>query len=149
MKKILKLKLFWLFSIYAIIDFLCVGAGMGVPIFCILLGFLTGYVIMRKLMSETNNLNKILNKSVKYGIISSLITFLFMLLIWGISIMNFFNKHYDFKNFGNPLILYDPKASFVGWIVLMILISPFLQLLTTIFSFYITLVINKNNDNTA
>jgi len=56
MKKILKLKLFWLFSIYAIIDFLCVGAGMGVPIFCILLGFLTGYVIMRKLMSETNNL---------------------------------------------------------------------------------------------
>ena len=149
MKKILKLKLFWLFSIYAIIDFLCVGAGMGVPIFCILLGFLSGYVIIRKLLLRSNNFNEILKKSFKYGIITSFITFISMLLIWGIAIINFFNQNYDYKNFGNPLILYDPKVSFIGWIVLMILISPFLQLLTTIFSFYITLIIVKNKDNTA
>jgi hypothetical protein len=30
-------------------------------------------------------------------------------------------------------ILYQPKASFVGWLVLMIFISPFLQFLMTLF----------------
>ena len=149
MKKILGLKSFWLIIIYVIFDFLCVGAGMGVPIFCILLGFLSGYVIIRKLLLRSNNFNEILKKSFKYGIITSFITFISMLLIWGIAIINFFNQNYDYKNFGNPLILYDPKVSFIGWIVLMILISPFLQLLTTIFSFYITLIIVKNKDNTA
>ena len=126
-----------------------IQAGMGVPIFCILLGFLSGYVIIRKLLLRSNNFNEILKKSFKYGIITSFITFISMLLIWGIAITNFFNQNYDYKNFGNPLILYDPKVSFIGWIVLMILISPFLQLLTTIFSFYITLIIVKNKDNTA
>jgi hypothetical protein len=149
MKKILGLKSFWLIIIYVIFDFLCVGAGMGVPIFCILLGFLSGYVIIRKLLLRSNNFNEILKKSFKYGIITSFITFISMLLIWGIAIINFFNQNYDYKNFGNPLILYDPKVSFIGWIVLMILISPFLQLLTTIFSFYITLIIVKKKDNTA
>ena len=35
---------------------------------------------------------------------------------------------------GIPLILYDPRWSFIGWMVLMIIISPFLQLLTIIFA---------------
>ncbi|MCX6233104.1 MAG: hypothetical protein NT175_00040 [Bacteroidetes bacterium] len=149
MNKILGLKLGWLFFIYIIIDILCAGAGMGVPIFCILFGFLTGWGIIRILLLRTNDFNEILKKSIKYGIITTLITFLLMLIIWGIAIMLFFNQNYDFKNFGHPLILYDPKLSFIGWLVLMILISPLLQLLTTIFSFYMTLIIIKKKDNTA
>jgi hypothetical protein len=149
MNKILGLKLGWLFFIYIIIDILCAGAGMGVPIFCILFGFLTGWGIIRILSLRTNDFNEILKKSIKYGIITTLITFLLMLIIWGIAIMLFFNQNYDFKNFGHPLILYDPKLSFIGWLVLMILISPLLQLLTTIFSFYMTLIIIKKKDNTA
>jgi hypothetical protein len=39
------------------------------------------------------------------------------------------------------MILYDPKASFIGWLVPMIFISPFLQLLTTVFGSYMTLLI--------
>ncbi len=31
------------------------------------------------------------------------------------------------------MILYDPKASVIGWLVLMIFIAPFLQLLATVF----------------
>ncbi|MCC7557418.1 MAG: hypothetical protein KO217_01865, partial [Methanobacteriaceae archaeon] len=49
------------------------------------------------------------------------------------------NPTANFVNFGMPLILFDPKISFMGWIILMIFISPFLQLLTTIFTAYITL----------
>jgi hypothetical protein len=40
----------------------------------------------------------------------------------------------DIAHFGIPLILYEPVASFIGWIVLMVLISPFLQALAAAFS---------------
>jgi hypothetical protein len=43
-------------------------------------------------------------------------------------------------NFGIPMILYDPRASFIGWMVLMIIISPVLQILTTVFSSTVRLV---------
>jgi hypothetical protein len=38
------------------------------------------------------------------------------------------------------MILYEPRASFIGWLVLMILISPVLQMLTTLFGSYLTLL---------
>jgi hypothetical protein len=50
-----------------------------------------------------------------------------------------FDPKADFKNFGHPMILYDPKLSFIGWLVLMIVISPFLELMASIFSSFITL----------
>ena len=149
MSKIFELKSPWLFLIYIIIDFLCAGVGMGVPIFCIFFGFLTGWGIIRIILLRTDDFNQILRKSLKYGIITTLITFLLMLIVWGGAIVVFFNHDYDFKNFGNPLILYDPKLSFIGWLTLMIVISPFLQLLTTIFSFYMSLMIIKKKNNTA
>jgi hypothetical protein len=41
-------------------------------------------------------------------------------------------------NMGLPLILYEPKASLIGWIVLMILLSPFAQFLMTLLGSYLT-----------
>jgi len=37
------------------------------------------------------------------------------------------------------MILYELKASFIAWPVLMIIMSPFLQLLATVFGAYVTL----------
>ena len=148
MNKLFKIKSGWLFLIYIIVDILCTGAGMGVPIFCILLGFWTGWCIIKIILSQTHDLNEIFKKSFKYGIATTFITFLLMLIIWGGAIIVFFYHNNDFKNFGNPLILYDPKLSFIGWLVLMIIISPLLQLLTTVFSFYVTLIILKKKYNT-
>jgi hypothetical protein len=141
MKKFFKIKLVWMLFTYIIVDILCAGSGMGVPIFCILLGFLAGWVIIRIILLRSNDLNEILKKSFKYGIVTTLITFLLMVIIWGGAIIVFFNHNYDFKTFGHPLILYDPKLSFIGWLALMIVISPLLQLLTTVFSFYMSLII--------
>ena len=149
MNKVFELKVGWLFLIYIIIDILCAGIGMGVPIFCILFGFITGWGIIRIILLRTDDFNQILKKSIKYGMVATLITFLLMLIIWGGAIIVFFNHNHDFKNFGHPLILYDPKLSFIGWLALMIVISPFLQLLTTVFSFYTTLISIKKKDNTA
>ncbi len=141
--RLYKLKLHWLFLIYIITDVFCAGAGMGVPIFCILLGFLTGYVIIRVILLRTDDYREILIKSFMYGIATVLITFLLMLIIWSWAFIEFSSRGIDYKNFGQPLILFDPKASFYAWFVLMILISPLLQLLTTVFSIYITLMKRK------
>jgi hypothetical protein len=57
----------------------------------------------------------------------------------------------DIANFGIPMILYEPLASFIGWIVLMVLISPLLQVLTTVFgaSVYMACARAENQDDPA
>ena len=42
--------------------------------------------------------------------------------------------------FSIPLILYDPSARFAGWLVLMIVISPFLQFLMTLLGAHLALL---------
>lgn len=38
------------------------------------------------------------------------------------------------------MILYEPQISFIGWLGLMIVVSPFLQLLLTVFGAYLTVL---------
>jgi hypothetical protein len=57
-----------------------------------------------------------------------------MLCVWLPLITVFLDPGADFVSTGVPMIRYDPKLSFIGWIVLMIFISPFIQLLTTVFA---------------
>lgn len=111
---------------------------MGVPIFCILFGFVVGWYITRRLTQYNENQKDIFKKVFKYAVITSLFTLVVMVILWGPTIKLLFTPGYDFKNFGIPFILYDPKLSFIGWLVLMIFISPFLQLLTTVFAAYLT-----------
>jgi len=42
--------------------------------------------------------------------------------------------------------LYEPAASFIGWLVLMIVISPFLQLLMTLFGSHLALLWWSRNE---
>lgn len=149
MEKIFKLNIKITFLIFVFLDLICVGMGMGVPIFCILFGFLVGWYIVKRVTLQEENPKDILKKSFKYAVTTSLFTFVVMAILWGPTIKLLFTPGYDFKNFGIPLILYDPKISFIGWLVLMIFISPLLQLLSTIFGVYLTLLkwFNKNSDN--
>lgn len=121
--------------------------GMGVPIFCILFGFIVGWYIARRVTLLKGIPKDILKKVLNYAIITSLFTFLVMALLWGPTIKLLFTPGYDLKNFGIPLILFEPKISFIGWLVLMIFISPFLQLLTTIFAAYLILLNWHRSDN--
>jgi prolipoprotein diacylglyceryltransferase len=117
-----------------------VGAGMGVPIFCILLGFPLGWYIARRTFAATKDSHATHYIILKLSLWASAFTFLLMIVIWGRTIPMLFDPRSDFQNFGHPFILYDPKTSFIGWLVLMIFISPILQLLTTIFTAFITLI---------
>lgn len=126
-------------SLYLILDIICVGIGMGVPIFCILLGFPLGWGIVNEFIGSEKTLKEASRQILKWSFLASFFTFLQMLVIWGRIIPEFFNSSFDYKNFGHPFILYDPKISLIGWLILMIIISPFLQLLATIFTSFIFL----------
>jgi len=116
---------------FLVVDIICVGLGMGVPFFNILLGFPLGWILARRF----NNKRQVFN----YSLLISAFTFSIMAVIWSLASLTYFSDPTkDVANFGEPLILFTPVASFYGWLVLMIFISPFLQLLTTIFSAYLT-----------
>ena len=144
MNRLFDLKPKWLLILYIVVDLFCTGLGMGVPVFCILLGFPVGWFLAKKLRKEPESFDVVLKRIFDYALLSVVVTFGIMVIIWGRCILMLFDSAADYKNFGIPLILYDPLLSFAGWLVLMIFISPFLQLLTTTFGAYITLMADKN-----
>ena len=140
MHRLLRLDTKVALAIFLVADVLCVGMGMGVPIFCILLGFPLGWYIARRVTVTSESVKEILWRVFVCAIITSAITFIAMAIMWGSFATVLFDPSTDFQRLGIPMILYDPKISFIGWLVLMIFISPFLQLLTTVFASYLTLL---------
>ncbi|MDI6808030.1 MAG: hypothetical protein QME66_03490 [Candidatus Eisenbacteria bacterium] len=145
MNSFFTIKLRWAFGIFAIVDTICAGVGMGVPVFCIFLGFLTGWYIARVVAPTTHEIRQLLQKFFLYAVVTSAFTFVLMAIIWGRCIVMLFNPSTDYANLGVPLILYDPRASFIGWLVLMIVISPILQFLTTIAGSHLTLMLRSRD----
>lgn len=149
MKKLLTVRPLATLGIYVFVDIICIGMGMGVPFFCILLGLPLGWYIVKRLTVEQAEIRDILRKMLLYAAIAAVITCLGMLLIWGtLAVVQFSNPATDFAETGVPMILYEPKASFIGWTVLMIVISPGLQLLTTLFASHLTLLAWLNEKGT-
>jgi len=119
---------------FLLLDLLAVGAGMGVPIFAILFGFIVGWFAPRFLAVTATDLRQLLRKCLVAALLTSAFTFLLMLLIWGPTAGMLFDPAADIAHFGIPMILYEPVASFIGWIVLMVVLSPFLQALAAAFA---------------
>jgi len=141
MDRLLTLNKWAVFTVYVALDVVCVGMGMGVPIFCIALGFPVGWYIAARVLRSTSDLGSVLKRTVVQGTLTSAVTFAIMALIWGSVAPMLLDPTSDFANFGIPMILYEPKVSFVGWLVLMIFVSPFLQLLTTLFASHVTTLV--------
>ncbi len=134
MNKIYKMSKKKFFLVYMLIDTFFVGIGMGVPFLCIMLGFPVGWYIAKQSALNEKDVSTILNEILKYSLYTAFFTFILMLGIWVPLSTILLNPGADFVNTGIPMILYDPKMSFIGWIFLMIFISPFLQLLSTVFA---------------
>jgi uncharacterized protein YacL len=147
MEKLIKLNTKAVIILYILIDIICAGAGMGVPIFCILSGFPLGWYITKRVSASTEQLYQRYNNIYKYSLFAAIFTFIVMLIVWGSAILIHIHSASDIQNFGHPYILFDPKTSFIGWLILMIIISPFLQLLVTIFAAFITL--NRSERNSS
>jgi prolipoprotein diacylglyceryltransferase len=125
------------FPCFILLDVACVALGVGVPVFSVLFGFPVGWYIAEKTLHDRtrNVFTRILYRS----FMTSAITFLIMAVVWKDMIPLIHNPGTDYRNFGHPLFLYDPRLSFIGWVILMIVVSPFLQMLTTVFASFITL----------
>ena len=132
------------FIAFIVIDGLCAGLGMGVPIFCILLGFSVGWFGAVRAWYFVPVHIGAMKRSLRYALVTSVVTFVIMAAIWGRLVPLLFHPVINPGNMGLPLLLYEPRASLVAWIVLMILISPFLQFLMTVFGSYVTLLFVSN-----
>jgi hypothetical protein len=140
MQRLFTLKIGWVIAIFAVFDLICAGLGMGVPIFCILYGFPVGWYIARRIYTDQLQLAQLLGKVLTAAALTSAFTMLVMGVIWMPSLKMLFDPQADLANYGIPLILYEPLASFIGWLALMIVISPFLQMLMTLFGSHLTLL---------
>jgi hypothetical protein len=128
-------------ALFVVLDIFCMGIGMGVPVFNILFGFVVGWYIVRRIFRDTWGFRDMLRRLLIYGAIASGVTFAGMVIIWGPSIVMLWDPHADFVGYGIPQILYEPRVSFIAWLLLMLAISPFLQLLATIFGGHVTLLV--------
>ena len=140
MHKVFSLKLGWALALFFLLDLICVGMGMGVPIFCILFGLPVGWYIAQRITIDRLNTRSMLSKTLLGAALTSVITFVGMVLLWGPWSAMLFDPAADLEKLGAPLILFEPVPSFVGWLVLMIVVSPFLQLLMTLFGSHLTLL---------
>ena len=140
MRKLLTLRPLRAFGIFIVLDTICIGMGMGVPIFCILFGFLVGWYVVKNITATATRMREIFRRVLVYATVTATVTLLGMVAIWGPSISMLFEPGRDLANTGVPMILYEPRASFIGWLVLMIVISPALQLLATLFGSHLTLL---------
>jgi hypothetical protein len=140
MNRIFRIKRWRAYGIFMVLDTICVGMGMGVPVFCILLGFVVGWYIARVAVAQTEAVEDVVRKFLPHALATAAYTFVVMALLWGRWLVILFDPSTDYATLGIPMILVEPKASFIGWQALMILISPFMQVLTTLFGSHIALL---------
>ena len=153
MKKVLSkltaLRPFWALLCFILIDVIFIGMGMGVPFFCILMGIPLGWFLVLHVAARTSGTREVMWKVLVYAAIAAGITMVGMLIIWLPISTVLFDPGNDLSTTGVPLILYEPRASFIGWLGLMIVVSPVLQLLTTLFGAWLTLLGWMGNPESA
>ncbi len=140
MRKFFTLRWWAILFIYVFLDAVATGAGMGVPFFCIILGFPTGWFLTKRYLMLSGEIKQVLKKTLRDSLIASGITLAGMAALWLSAAGKYFHTGADTRSFGIPMILYEPAASFAGWLALMIIVSPILQLLAGVFSSYLTLL---------
>ena len=128
----------WAIITFITLDLFCTGLGMGVPFANVLFGVPVGWWLARRLGEKPQPLHSLLGSLLKYAALTAAFTVLVLAVIWVPTLKWLFDPSLDVANFGAPLILFEPVASFIGWQVLMVLISPFLQFLMTLFGAVVT-----------
>lgn len=119
-------------ALYILLVIFTIGMGMGVPLLTILLGAVVGWFLPEYLSLPAELGRDSLRALLRAAGLSSVISLVGLGVIWLPALSLLRDPAKDLTQFGMPLILYEPLASFIGWIVLMVLISPFMQFLMTL-----------------
>lgn len=128
--------------VVALTNVFFIGLGMGVPVFAILWGIPVGWRLARR-----HGIVELTGETARTIALASAglagVTFLVMLVLWGPMIPVAFDPAVDATEFGIPLMLYTSRASAIGWVVLMIVISPALQYMATVASALTTAALSR------
>ena len=124
-------------TIFLLVDVACAGFGMGVPLLCIALGVLVGWRVARRL--ELPVVPQAFRRILLMSAGTSVFTLLMMLVIWGPCLAKLSEPDSALASFGMAMLLFGPRASFIAWLALMIIICPFLQFLMTLLGSCVTL----------
>ncbi len=130
-------------AVYVVVDIVAMGVGMGLPIFAILLGFPVGWLLPTFLGIVTPCKPGDLKAILRAALLASAVTFAVAAGIWLPTLSRLAGPPERIANFGIPMILYEPLPSFVGRIVLMVVVSPFLQLLAIVFGSVLHLAVPR------
>jgi hypothetical protein len=65
-------------ALFVFLDTICVGMGMGVPIFCIIFGFLVGWYVVRRLVVAGTGLPQMPHRILFYAMVTSACTSMVM-----------------------------------------------------------------------
>ena len=118
---------------FVLLDVLAIGAGMGVAIFAIAFGVPVVWMLPAFLGVRPPYPPRDLVAIVLGAALTSGVSFVLLAALWLPSLRMLRDPAANYAQFGMPLLLYEPLPSFIGWIVLMVVISPILQVLTTLF----------------
>jgi hypothetical protein len=140
MQRVLGLRSEWALVVYVAADVICVMLGMGVPIFCILLGVPVGWYVAERGIERGVPEGRVRTSAVRSGVATAAVTLFIMVLVWGRSVALFFAPGVDLAGVSIPPILYDVRASFVGWMALVIVVAPAVQVAMTLFGAHLTLM---------
>jgi len=114
-----------------------IGLGMGVPILAIALGIPVGWHLGRRASDVSREwLGGVTRRAAALAGVSALV----LLVVWGPHIPTVLAPGFDAAAWGIPLILYTSRASGIGWMALMIVVSPLLQAALTVTSAVIATV---------
>ena len=123
--------------LFVVLDVVSIGMGMGVPFFTILLGIPVGWFTARR---QRLPLPEAMRKCFRVALSTSAVSLVFLGIIWLPWAPTAWAPEAELLQTGIPMILFDPRASFVGWIALMVVVSPTLQVLTTLSASYVVLM---------
>ena len=119
-----------------LIDVFAIGLGMGVPVFAILLGFGVGWWVARSALDELPLEADVprakLRSLTLAGVALASASFVVLLVVWGPSVPIVVDPAVDAAAWGIPLILYTSRASKIGWLLLMTVVSPALQFMAVV-----------------
>jgi hypothetical protein len=129
-----------LWLLYVVLDVVCVGGGMGVPMLCILLGLPVGWRLVNVLDLPKRPVADSLAALLRAAALTSGVTLVLMAALWATAVPTLFKPEAEIARFGMPLLLFQPRPSLIAWLALMILVSPVLQFLTTLFGGHVALL---------
>jgi hypothetical protein len=138
--KLIAMRPHWALLLFILMDVILIGMGMAVPFFCILMGIPLGWFLVLYVTAREKGIRDVMWRVLIYAATAAAITMVGMLILWLPLSKLLFDPGNDLATSGVPLILYKPRASLIGWLGLMIVVSPVLQLLTTLFGAYLSLL---------